>query len=81
MEVVEHPQSADYPFTPKEEDAGLANCSLNHSKYWAVSLVGRILKTFYKDPMLLPSRALAVAVAEEWEKQHKTVDLRKMHMT
>jgi chaperone required for assembly of F1-ATPase len=31
--------------------------------------------------MLLPSRALAVSVAEEWEKQHKTVNLKSMHMT
>jgi chaperone required for assembly of F1-ATPase len=68
VEIVEHPQCADWPTTPKDEVASLENCSLNHSKYWAVKLDGRVLKTLYKDPMVLPSRALAVAVAEEWEK-------------
>ena len=56
---------AEFPQLPKEEQMSLHNCSLSHDKYWAVSLDGRILKTFYKDVMALPSRALAAAVAEE----------------
>lgn len=31
--------------------------------------------------MALPSRALAVAIAEEWESQHEKIDVRHMHLT
>lgn len=31
--------------------------------------------------MALPSRSLAVAVAEEWESQHEKIDVRHMHLT
>lgn len=34
----------------------------------------------YKDPLYIPSRALAVAVAEEWEHQLETIDMRTMHI-
>ena len=30
--------------------------------------------------MALPSRALAVAIAEEWETQDKVIDMRHMHL-
>ena len=45
----------------------LDNLSLSHDKYWAVALDGRVIKTFYKDQLAVPSRALAVALAEEWD--------------
>jgi len=54
---------------------------MSHDKYYAVTLDGRVVKTFYKDVMALPSRALAVAVAEEWESQHEKIDVRHMHLT
>jgi len=38
------------------------------------------MKTMYKDPLYLPSRALAVAVAEEWEQQVDTIDMRSMYI-
>jgi len=38
------------------------------------------MKTIYKDPLYLPSRALAVAVAEEWEHQLGTIDMRTLHI-
>jgi len=36
-------------------------------KYWAVSLDGKVIKTIYKDDLLLPTKALAIALAEEWD--------------
>ena len=35
--------------------------------YWAVTLDEKPVKTMYKDDMFLPTKALAVALAEEWE--------------
>ena len=49
-------------------------------KFYAVTLDGRVMKTIYKDPMYIPCRALAVAVAEEWEHQFETIDMRNMHI-
>ena len=43
------------------------NISLSHDKYYAVTLDGKVIKTLYKDNLFLPTRALAVALAEEWE--------------
>ena len=34
----------------------------------------------YKDDLFIPSRALAVALAEEWESQTDVIDLRDFHM-
>lgn len=34
----------------------------------------------YKDPMPIPSRALAVAIAEEWESQDAKIDLKTLHL-
>lgn len=39
---------------------------------WSVSLDGRILRTPAKNPMRLPSHALALALAAEWEWQHSS---------
>jgi len=34
-----------------------------------VTLDGKVTKTLYKDDLCLPTRALAVALAEEWDSQ------------
>ena len=47
---------------------------------WAVLLDGRPIKTMYKDSLKLPSRALAVAIAEEWENQQDEVDIRSLYL-
>jgi len=39
-----------------------------------------VTKTFYKDVLPLPSRALAVALAEEWESQGEKIDMKSMHL-
>ena len=64
VDVIEHPLSAE-----ATQHTGLVDLSnLSKSdKYYAVTLDGRVTKTLYKDNLLLPSRALAVAVAEEWD--------------
>ena len=63
-------------------EVDLSNLSFaNHGEdYWSVALDGRTLKTIYKDELLLPSRALAVAVAAEWESQHDVIDMRQFHL-
>lgn len=57
----------------------MSNLSLS-DKYWAVTLDGKPLKTMYKDNMLVPSRALAVVLAEEWEAQKEVLDLKSLHL-
>ena len=53
----------------------------NHDgKFWAVQLDTRVIKTLYKDDMMIPSYALALAIADEWEAQLDTIDLRLMHV-
>lgn len=34
----------------------------------------------YRDPLFIPSRALAIALAEEWDAQMDTIDMRQMHL-
>ena len=34
----------------------------------------------YKDDLFIPSRALAVALAEEWESQGEFLDIRQLHI-
>jgi chaperone required for assembly of F1-ATPase len=40
-----------------------------------VCLDNRTIKTIYKDELYIPSRALAVALSEEWESQDEIIDL------
>ena len=54
--------------------------SLSHGKYWGVALDGRVIKTIYKDRLALPSRALAVGLAEEWEAQEERFDIKNLHL-
>ena len=68
VDVVEHPLSADAPKIPSGEAVSVNNLSLS-DKYWAVTLDGKVTKTMYKDNLLIPSKAMAIALAEEWEGQ------------
>ena len=67
--VVPHPDSDSLPKLAASDEVTLNNLSMSHDGYWAVALDKRVIKTMYKDPMPIPSRALAVALAEEWECQ------------
>ena len=37
-------------------------------KFYGITLDGRLMKTMYKDPLHIPSRPLALALAEEWDR-------------
>jgi chaperone required for assembly of F1-ATPase len=52
----------------------------NKDVFYTVTLDGKPTKTMYKDPLYIPSRMLAVAMAEEWEQQLDTIDMRTMHL-
>ena len=90
VKVSEHPRAAqldDSSFLPQGTVPSLANLSQvamqdGHERgtYWCISLDERVIKTMYKDDMFIPSRALAVALAEEWESQADVIDLRDFHM-
>lgn len=77
---MQHPDSDSLPKLSASEDVTFDNLSMSHGPYWAVSLDGRIIKTMYKDVMAIPSRALAVALAEEWESQEEKIDLKSLHL-
>lgn len=66
VDIVEHPLSGDAPKLPPGEAISVNNLSLS-DKYFAVTLDGKVTKTMYKDNLLIPSKAMAVALAEEWE--------------
>jgi chaperone required for assembly of F1-ATPase len=78
--VVRHPDSDSLKKLLDTEDVNFDNLSMCHGQYWAVALDGRIMKTMYKDSMAIPSRALAVAIAEEWESQAEKIDLKTLHL-
>lgn len=65
--VIQHPDSDSFDKLSASEEVTMDNMSKSHGPYWAVALDSRVVKTLYKDPMPIPSRALAVALAEEWE--------------
>jgi len=72
--VVPHPEAVSLnndwflkASTVSLENLSLANYQTESSpSYWGVSLDGRVIKTMYKDDLYVPSRALAIALAEEW---------------
>jgi len=78
--VVLHPDNESLPKLLPTEDVNFENLSMSHGPYWAVALDGRVIKTMYKDTMPIPSRALAVAIAEEWESQKEKIDLKTLHL-
>ena len=52
------------------------------SRYmYGVKLDHRLLRTPLRRPFLVPSEALALAVAQEWGSQQKLVQLPLMHLT
>jgi chaperone required for assembly of F1-ATPase len=69
VDVVEHPLSQSLTKLPADQKVSLQNLRHSHDKYYAVTLDGKVTKTLYKDDLCLPSRALAVALAEEWDSQ------------
>ena len=48
---------------------------------WGVALDGKPLRTPARKPLLVPSKALAEAIAAEWEGVAETVDPRAMQLT
>lgn len=48
---------------------------------FAVVLDGRAIRTPGKSPLVMPTRALALAVADEWQRQEERIDPRTMPMT
>ena len=91
VKVLEHPRAGqldqDAWFLPQGTEPSLNNLSKvalddkgEKGTYWCVSLDERVIKTMYKDDLFIPSRALAVALAEEWESQTDVIDLRDFHM-
>lgn len=78
VDVIEHPLSA-----AQDKLDGEAVTLNNLSKadtYFAVTLDGRVTKTLYKDDLVVPSRALAVAIAEEWDMQGERVDMKTLKL-
>ena len=61
VNIVEHPASA--------EGVGLGGADVTWSNlsksdnYWAIKLDNRVVKTMYKDLLLVPTKALAIALA------------------
>jgi chaperone required for assembly of F1-ATPase len=45
-----------------------------------VTLDGRVTKTLYQDVLALPSKALAVALAEEWACQGEKIDMKTLKL-
>ncbi len=79
VDVVEHPMSGEAPKLPPGETVSVNNLSLS-DKYWAVTLDGKVTKTMYKDNLLIPSKAMAVALAEEWESQQEHINLKTLSL-
>lgn len=48
---------------------------------WGIRLDGKPLRTPARDPLVVPTRALAQAIAEEWNAAGETVDPRVMPLT
>ena len=78
--MVPHPDSDSLPKLAPTDDSTFENLSMSDGKYWAVALDNRIVKTMFKDLMPIPSRALAVALAEEWDSQKEKIDLKTLHL-
>jgi chaperone required for assembly of F1-ATPase len=37
-------------------------------------------KTMYKDNLLIPSKAMAITLAEEWDSQHESINLKSLYL-
>lgn len=80
VDVVEHPLSAEGTCLGPNEKIDFRNLSATEGKYWAVTLDGKVTKTMYKDSLLIPSKAMAVALAEEWDSQQENISLKSLHL-
>ena len=78
--VTEHPMSSSVKKLQWEDPITTENLSQSHDTYWAVKIDNHILKTSLKEDLLIPSRALAVAIAEEWDSQGETMDITTLHL-
>ena len=78
VDIVEHPLTGEAPKIPAGEQVSVNNLSLSSDKYWAVTLDGKVTKTMYKDNLLIPSKAMAIALAEEWESQQENINLKSL---
>jgi len=54
--------------------------SLFQKKYYRILLDNRICKSMHLDELKIPTKKLALALAEEWESQKDIVNLYKMHL-
>ena len=79
-EVIEHPDSDQLPKLGADEKVTFNNLSKSHGPYFGIALDGRLIKTIYKDPLRVGSRALAVALCEEWESQEERFDLKTLYL-
>jgi len=48
---------------------------------WSVALDGRVVKTPARGELIVPTAALAEAMAAEWDAQGDTLDIARMHLT
>ena len=67
VDVVQHPLTEEIQKLKAGESIDFKNLSYSSEPYWAVTLDGKVTKTMYKDNLLIPTKAMAVALAEEWE--------------
>ena len=85
--VMPHPYSNSGPDSQPIGKSQLKDCSIRLQSlskspaYWGVSLDDRVIKTLYKDDMFLPTKKLALGVAEEWTQQGESIILRSLKMT
>jgi hypothetical protein len=49
-------------------------------KYYYILLDGRKCKSMYQDELAIPNKRLALAIAEEWDKQKELINLHSMQM-
>lgn len=80
VEIEEHPLTPEALKLPQGEKVDFKNLSFTGDRYWAVTLDGKVTKTMYKDNLLIPSKAMAVALAEEWESQQDHINLKSLHL-
>jgi hypothetical protein len=80
VDVIEHPLSEEGARLAPGEKVDFRNLSVTEGKYWAVTLDGKVTKTMYKDSLLIPSKAMAVALAEEWDSQQENISLKSLHL-
>ena len=80
VDIVEHPLSAEQQKIQEDQSIDFKNLSYTSGKYWAVTLDGKVTKTMYKDGLFIPTKAMAVALAEEWESQTEFINLKTLHL-